>query len=60
MLEKLGFCLCLCHHKKTANIILLILEPPAYGKYSIYWVLEALCICLCLCLGVFVFVFVFL
>ena len=37
-----------------------IIEPPVFQKYSIHWVLEALCICLCLCLGVFIFVFVFL
>ena len=36
-----------------------ILNPwtpgPAFDKYSIHWVLEALCICLCLCMCVFVF-----
>ena len=39
------------------NAIFDILEPPAFQKYSIHWVLEALCICLCLCVFVFVFVF---
>ena len=33
-----------------------ILEPPAFQKYSIHWVLEALYICLCLCLCIHVFV----
>ena len=42
-------CLWLCHHKITANIIFLYLEPPAFEKYSIHWVLEALFICLCRC-----------
>ena len=42
------------------NYIFHILEPPAFKKYSIHWVLEALCICICLCMCVFVFVFVFL
>ena len=45
------------------NAIVDIIEPRAFKKYSIHWVLvqdlEALCICLCLCLCVFVFVFVF-
>ena len=40
------------------NAIFDIIEPPAFQKYSIHCVLEALCICLCLCLGVFFFVFV--
>ena len=35
------------------NALFGILEPPAFQKYSIHWVLEALCICLCLCLCVF-------
>ena len=39
------------------NAISDILEPHAFQKYSIHWVLEALCICLCLCVF---FVFVFL
>ena len=40
------------------NVIFDILEPFAFQKYSIHWVLKALCICLCLCLCVLVFVFV--
>ena len=34
----------------VGNAIFYILEPPAFKKYSIQWVSEALCICLCLCL----------
>ena len=41
------------------NAISDILEPHAFQKYSIHWVLEALCICICLCLCVFVFLHVF-
>ena len=41
------------------NAISDILEPHAFQKYSIHWVLEALCICFCLCLCVFVFLHVF-
>ena len=37
---------------------LISLNPLLFKKYSINWVLEALCSCLCRCLGVLVFVFV--
>ena len=30
------------------NAIFDILEPPAFQKYKIHWVLEPLCLCLCL------------
>ena len=30
------------------NAIFDILEPPAFQKYKIHWVLEQLCLCLCL------------
>ena len=39
------------------NAIFDILEPPAFQKYKIHWVLEPLCLCLCLspvCLCLFV------
>ena len=40
------------------NAISDILEPHAFQKYSIHWVLEALRICLCLCLCLCIHVFV--
>ena len=57
-LSTIFFCLCLCHHKKTANITFLILELPAliniaYIRSWKHFVSVFFCVCVSLSLYMF-------